>query len=36
VREANNARLHETAAQYVLESDRLFPDAAPQPEHLAV
>ena len=36
VREANNARLHETAAQYVLESDRLFPDAAPQPERLAV
>jgi predicted 2-oxoglutarate/Fe(II)-dependent dioxygenase YbiX len=28
VREANNARLHETAAQYVLESDRLFPETA--------
>jgi predicted 2-oxoglutarate/Fe(II)-dependent dioxygenase YbiX/peroxiredoxin len=33
LREANNARLHETAAQYALESDRLFPheaDAAPE------
>jgi predicted 2-oxoglutarate/Fe(II)-dependent dioxygenase YbiX/peroxiredoxin len=28
LREANNARLHETAAQYALESDRLFPDEA--------
>jgi predicted 2-oxoglutarate/Fe(II)-dependent dioxygenase YbiX/peroxiredoxin len=28
LREANNARLHETAAQYAVESDRLFPGEA--------
>jgi predicted 2-oxoglutarate/Fe(II)-dependent dioxygenase YbiX len=27
LREANNANLHQTAAQYVVESDRLFPDS---------
>ena len=27
LREANNARLHQTAAQYVVESDRLYPDS---------
>jgi predicted 2-oxoglutarate/Fe(II)-dependent dioxygenase YbiX/peroxiredoxin len=26
LREANNARLHQSAAQYAVESDRLFPD----------
>ena len=26
LREANNSRLNESAAQYVVESDRLFPD----------
>jgi predicted 2-oxoglutarate/Fe(II)-dependent dioxygenase YbiX len=31
LREANNSRLHESAAQYVVESDRLLPDnAAPE------
>jgi len=31
LREANNARLNDSAAQYVVESDRLFPDQAPAP-----
>ena len=38
-REANNARLHRTAAQYAVESDLLFPEiaaAARAPERLAV
>ena len=35
LREANNARLHESAAQYVTESDRLYPDAEPLPERRA-
>jgi predicted 2-oxoglutarate/Fe(II)-dependent dioxygenase YbiX/peroxiredoxin len=29
LREANNARLHQSAAQYALESDRLFPISEP-------
>jgi predicted 2-oxoglutarate/Fe(II)-dependent dioxygenase YbiX/peroxiredoxin len=29
LREANNSKLHDSAAQYAVESDRLFPDAAP-------
>lgn len=36
VREANNAKLHQTAAQYAVESDRLFPDDIPSPARLAV
>ncbi len=35
LREANNAKLHRSAAQYTLESDRLFPLDAP-PQRLAV
>jgi predicted 2-oxoglutarate/Fe(II)-dependent dioxygenase YbiX/peroxiredoxin len=35
LREANNAKLHRSAAQYTLESDRLFPTDAP-PQRLAV
>jgi predicted 2-oxoglutarate/Fe(II)-dependent dioxygenase YbiX/peroxiredoxin len=35
LREANNARLHETAAQYAAESDRLFPGEAAAPERRA-
>jgi predicted 2-oxoglutarate/Fe(II)-dependent dioxygenase YbiX/peroxiredoxin len=35
LREANNARLNESAAQYVVESDRLFPDQASARELLA-
>ena len=35
LREANNAKLHRSAAQYTLESDRLFPMDAP-PQRLAV
>ncbi len=35
LREANNAKLHRSAAQYTLESDRLFPVDAP-PQRLAV
>ena len=35
LREANNAKLHRSAAQYTLESDRLFPPDAP-PQRLAV
>ncbi len=36
LREANNAKLHETAAQYVVESDRLFPDNPAPRERRAV
>ncbi|MGB7100796.1 MAG: 2OG-Fe(II) oxygenase [Xanthobacteraceae bacterium] len=36
LREANNSRLNESAAQYVVESDRLFPDEAPARERRAV
>ena len=39
LREANNARLHRTAAQYAVESDLLFPESAAvarMPERLAV
>jgi predicted 2-oxoglutarate/Fe(II)-dependent dioxygenase YbiX/peroxiredoxin len=35
-REANNARLDQTAAQYVVESDRLFPAQARPAERVAV
>ena len=35
LREANNARLHETAAQYAVESDRLFPGEVLPPERRA-
>ena len=36
LREANNAKLHQTAAQYAVESDRLFPaDAPPREERRA-
>jgi predicted 2-oxoglutarate/Fe(II)-dependent dioxygenase YbiX len=31
LREANNSRLNESAAQYVVQSDRLFPDQASAP-----
>jgi predicted 2-oxoglutarate/Fe(II)-dependent dioxygenase YbiX/peroxiredoxin len=36
LREANNAKLHQTAAQYAAESDLLFPDTACQSERPAV
>ncbi len=36
LREANNSRLNDSAAQYVVESDRLFPDQAPAPVRHAV
>jgi predicted 2-oxoglutarate/Fe(II)-dependent dioxygenase YbiX len=38
LRESNNARLHQTAAQYAVESDLLFPESAASraPERLAV
>lgn len=36
LREKNNAKLHANAAQYVVESDRLFPPPAPVPERQAV
>jgi predicted 2-oxoglutarate/Fe(II)-dependent dioxygenase YbiX/peroxiredoxin len=35
LREANNARLHETAAQYAAETDRLFPGEASAEERRA-
>jgi predicted 2-oxoglutarate/Fe(II)-dependent dioxygenase YbiX/peroxiredoxin len=31
LREANNSKLNDSAAQYVVQSDRLFPDQAPVP-----
>ena len=36
LREANNAKLHQSAAQYAVESDRLFPHHAPARERVAV
>ena len=36
LREANNSRLNDSAAQYVVELDRLFPDQAPAPVRHAV
>lgn len=36
LRETNNARMHQSAAQYAVESDRLYPDAAPIRERAAV
>jgi predicted 2-oxoglutarate/Fe(II)-dependent dioxygenase YbiX/peroxiredoxin len=35
LREANNSKLHQSAAHYVLESDRLFPGDKPLPERRA-
>ena len=35
LREANNSKLHQSAAQYVVESDRLFPEDTPLPERRA-
>jgi hypothetical protein len=36
LREANNAKPHQTAAQYPVESDRLFPESPAVPRRLAV
>jgi predicted 2-oxoglutarate/Fe(II)-dependent dioxygenase YbiX len=36
LREANNAKLHQSAAQYAVESDRLFPDDVPSRERRAM
>jgi len=36
LREANNAKLHQSAAHYAVESDRLFLDTAPASERLAI
>jgi predicted 2-oxoglutarate/Fe(II)-dependent dioxygenase YbiX len=36
LRESNNSKLHQNAAQYAVESDRLFPDDAPMRERLAI
>ena len=36
LREANNSKLHQNAAQYVVESDRLFPDDTAPSERRAV
>ena len=35
LREANNAKLHQSAAQYAVESDRLFPEPAGMPARRA-
>lgn len=35
LRAANNANLHESAARYVVDSDRLFPESDPQSERRA-
>jgi predicted 2-oxoglutarate/Fe(II)-dependent dioxygenase YbiX/peroxiredoxin len=36
LRETNNARLHQSAAQYAVESDRLYPEPAPARERAAI
>ena len=36
LREANNARLHQSAAQYAVESDRLFPEQEPARQRQAI
>jgi predicted 2-oxoglutarate/Fe(II)-dependent dioxygenase YbiX/peroxiredoxin len=36
LREANNARLHDSAAKYAIESDRLFPEQQPMRERQAI
>ena len=36
LREANNVRLHQSAAQYAVESDRLFPEQEPARQRQAI
>lgn len=36
LREVNNSKLHQSAAQYAVESDRLFPGEAPKPRRAAI